>query len=66
MKHFLFAALCTVAQFCSAQNEEGLLPFTVSVTTHGDEAAGEFTHSERYLADIQLKMALLSAQAEAE
>lgn len=31
-----------------------------------DEASARFDHSERYLADIQLKMALLSAQASAE
>lgn len=31
-----------------------------------DEAAGRFSHSEHYLADIQLKMALLSAQAAVE
>ncbi len=31
-----------------------------------DEASARFNHSERYLADIQLKMALLSAQASAE
>ena len=163
MKHFLLLAFLTVAQLCSAQDDERFLPFAVSVTTHGDEAeqftvtlykgneqvaelppsdrgafqldldlntqfsirigkagyrdkviavnthvpagaepreavvytvdlepmdkfahadpfyldfpsalvqwdeaSSEFTHSERYLADIQLKMALLSAQAEAE
>ncbi|HRH38798.1 MAG TPA: hypothetical protein PK760_10660 [Flavobacteriales bacterium] len=37
-----------------------------SALVQWDEATGEFTHSERYLANIQLKMALLSAQAEAE
>lgn len=31
-----------------------------------DEATSSFAHSEHYLADIQLKIALLSAQAEAK